>query len=29
VQVTVERVVQGTPQDIGHEVAWAMAGRGA
>ena len=29
VQVLVERVVQGTPQDIGHEVAWAMAGKGA
>jgi hypothetical protein len=29
VQVTVERVVQGTPHDIGHEVAWAMAGKGA
>jgi predicted ester cyclase len=25
--VYVERVVQGTPQDIGHEVSWAMAGR--
>jgi TP901 family phage tail tape measure protein len=27
VQVTVERVVEGTPQDIGREVTWALAGR--
>ncbi|MDM8084751.1 phage tail tape measure protein [Cellulomonas cellasea] len=25
--VHVEKVVQGTPQDVGREVAWAMAGR--
>lgn len=30
VQVTVERVVEGTPRDVGHEVGWALlqAGRG-